>query len=111
MSAAGRPSQLERTRRAVDKAVNRARATGAELSDDTSIEQLEQAADALQAKLVELRDPTDMARVGTAIATLHAALHRIRLEARKKLAGLELDEDEAAAQMLAWLEAHGRLPS
>lgn len=89
--------------------MNRATAAGVDLSDDASIEQLEQTAEQLQRKLEKLDDPVELARVGTAIATVHAALHRIRHEARKKLDGLDLDEDEAAEQMLAWLKARDKL--
>jgi hypothetical protein len=91
--------------------VNRAGALGLELDDDASLESLEKASETLEAKLGECTEPSDLARLGTAIATIHAALHRIRHEARKRSDGANLSDDDAATQMLAWLQARGKLPS
>lgn len=106
---AGRPSKQRKTREAVRKAINRAAKQGVAIDESASIRDLEWAAKRLRRELGRDKlEPRERAHVGSAIAAVHAALNRIRIEARKvKLNEPPPDEANLETRAIAFLEARG----
>lgn len=99
----------QRIEQTVRKAVNHAAIHGVEVQPQDAIADLERAAQIISANMESAEDdPAAVAKLGTSLAVVHTALSRIRLEA-KKGEGPELDEDELAEQMKAWLRERGQL--